>query len=211
MTRRRAKWAAALMLLGSQANAGSLEAYVATSAGKAVEDAAVVLEPVSGIAPERPAAAIIEQQDREFRPFVTIVQTGAAVDFPNRDSVKHHVYSFSKAKTFELKLYAGKPARPQTFDQAGEVALGCNIHDWMEAYVLVVDTPWFAKTAASGRALVGNIPPGRYKLKVWHPLQKKDVPLREVEIGATADKLDLVIEVAPRIAKSRPKYESSLY
>lgn len=206
-----AKWVAALMLLGSPANAGSLEAHVTTSAGKAVEDAAVVLEPVSGVAPERPAAATIEQQDREFRPFVTIVQTGAMVDFPNRDSVKHHVYSFSKAKTFELKLYAGKPAKPQTFDQAGEVALGCNIHDWMEAYVLVVDTPYFAKTAASGRALVNNIPPGRYKLKVWHPLQKKDLPPREIEIGVTADKQDLLIEVSPRIAKSRPMYESSSY
>ncbi|MDP2829867.1 MAG: methylamine utilization protein [Sulfuricellaceae bacterium] len=205
------KWAAALFLLSSQVNAGSLEARVANSAGKAIEDAALVLEPVSGVVPERPAAATIEQQGREFMPFVTIVQTGAAIDFPNRDSVKHHVYSFSKAKTFELKLYAGQPAKPQIFDQAGEVALGCNIHDWMEAYVLVVNTPYFAKTVASGRATIGKVPPGRYNLKVWHPLQKKDVPQREIEIGATSDKLDLVIEVTPRIAKSRPMFESNSY
>jgi plastocyanin len=211
MTRLGAIWATALLLTGNLANAGSLEARVTNSAGKTIEDAAVVLEPLSGAVPARPAAAAIEQQDREFRPFVTIVQKGAAVDFPNRDSVKHHVYSFSRTKTFELKLYAGKPAKPQTFDQAGEVALGCNIHDWMEAYVLVVNTPHFAKTAANGRATVENVPPGRYNLKVWHPLQKKDVPPREIEIGAASDKLDLLIETAPRINKSRPTFESSSY
>jgi len=171
----------------------------------------VVLEAVAGVVPERPAAATIEQQGREFIPFVTIVQSGAAIEFPNRDPVKHHVYSFSRAKTFELKLYAGKPAKPLIFDKPGEVALGCNIHDWMEAYVLVVNTPYFAKTAANGRAVVDNVPPGRYRLKLWHPLQKKEVPQREIEIGAAPGKLELVIDVAARRVKPRPPLETDAY
>lgn len=206
-----AAWAVVLLLFVSPAKAGSLEAHVTTPAGKAVEDVAVVLEPLAAAAPERPAAATIEQQGREFIPFVTIVQTGAAIDFPNRDPVKHHVYSFSRAKPFELKLYAGKPAKPLVFDKPGEVALGCNIHDWMEAYVLVVDTPYFAKTAANGRARVDNLPPGKYRLKLWHPLQKKEVPPREIEIGAAAGKLELGMDVLPRLAKPRPPLEADTY
>ena len=101
---------------------GSLAAYVANVDGKPLEDAAVVLEPLSGNAPaERPQPASIAQKDREFMPYLTIVQTGAAVDFPNLDPFKHHVYSFSPAKVFEIKLYAGKPA--ENHDKPSEMAL----------------------------------------------------------------------------------------
>lgn len=211
MIRACAAWTAALLVVAGQVNAGSLDARVSTPAGKAVEDTAVVLEPVSDVLPGSPAAATIAQQDREFIPFLTIVQAGAAIEFPNRDPFKHHVYSFSRAKPFELKLYAGKPAKPLIFDKPGEVALGCNIHDWMEAYVLVVNTPYFAKTAVNGHAIVDNVPPGRYRLKLWHPLQKKEAPLLEVEIGATPARLGLVIEVAPRLAKPKPPLEPDMY
>lgn len=203
--------AAALVIFSAQVNAASLDAHVTNPAGKAVEDSAVVLEPVTGAVPKRPAAATIAQQGREFVPFVTIVQAGAAIEFPNRDPVKHHVYSFSRAKPFELKLYAGKPAKPLVFDKPGEVALGCNIHDWMEAYVLVVDTPYFAKTTANGRAIVDNVPTGRYRLRLWHPLQKKEAPQREIEVGEIPVKLELVIDVAPRLVKPRPPLESDSY
>lgn len=203
---------AALSTACLQAQAGSLEAYIATAAGKPVEDAAVVLEPLSGIAlaGHLPPAAI-EQRNREFSPFLTIVQAGTAVDFPNRDPFKHHVYSFSPAKVFEIKLYAGKPAKPVVFDKPGEVALGCNIHDWMEAYVLVVDTRYFAKTGGNGRAVVGNVPAGRYRLKLWHPHQKTAFPPREIEIGALPLKLELVMNVAPQLIKTRPPIEADGY
>lgn len=155
--------------------------------------------------------AAIEQRDRELNPYLTIVQKGTAIEFPNRDPFKHHLYSFSPAKTFEIKLYAGKPVQPIVFDKAGEVALGCNVHDWMEAYVLVVDSPYFAKTASNGRAVIANVPPGRYRLRLWHPRQKKELPPREIGIGAAPAKLDLVMDVAPRIAKPRPPADSDQY
>jgi hypothetical protein len=99
------------------------------------------------------------------------VQTGTAVQFPNRDEIRHHVYSFSPPKVFELKLYAGTPAAPILFDKPGEVVLGCNIHDHMLAYVYVVDTPWFAKSGKQGEAKIDNVPAGEYDLHLWHYAQ----------------------------------------
>lgn len=185
--------------------AGSLGAHVTTSAGAPVEDAAVVLEPLSGAAlSARPPPAAIEQIGREFVPYLTIVQTGTITEFPNRDPFKHHVYSFSPAKVFEIKLYAGKHVRPVTFDKPGEVALGCNVHDWMEAYVLVVDSRYFAKTGANGQAVVSNVPVGRYRLRLWHPRQKAAFPTREIEIGGAPAKLELAMNIAPRLVKPKP-------
>lgn len=83
------------------------------------------------------------------------VYVGTRVTFPNRDNIRHHVYSFSSAKKFELPLYIGTPAAPVVFDKPGVVALGCNIHDWMLAYIYVLTTPHFAKTAADGKARLG--------------------------------------------------------
>ena len=203
---------AALAVTCLAAQAGSLEARVTTPVGAPLEDAAVVLEPLSGATlAERPPAAAIEQRNREYAPYLTIVQTGTAVDFPNRDPFKHHVYSFSPAKVFEIKLYAGKPAKPVMFDKPGEVALGCNIHDWMEAYVLVVDTRYFAKTGINGQAFVTNVPAGRYRLLFWHPRQKTALPPREIEIGAAPVKLELAMNAAPRLIKPRPPVDADGY
>jgi len=212
MIRAGAAWLALPLLFCGYARAGTLEAAVTTPAGSPVEDAAVVVEPVAATGPHRPpATAAVEQRDREFMPYLTIVQTGTAVDFPNRDAVKHHVYSFSAAKFFEIKLYAGKPMQPVIFDKPGEVALGCNIHDWMEAYVLVVSSPYFAKTGSNGTAVIANVPAGRYRLRLWHPRQKAPPPQREVEIGAAPVKLALALEVAPRVVKQKPPLESDRY
>jgi hypothetical protein len=95
---------------------------------------------------------------------------GTAVTFPNRDSVRHQVYSFSPAKRFELPLYTGVP-QAVTFDKPGVVILGCNIHDWMIGYVYVSESPYFAKTDAHGKAVLTDLPPRAYVLRVWHPQQ----------------------------------------
>lgn len=211
MIRTQAACLATLLIFCGQAPAGNLEAHVATTAGVAVEDAAVVLEPMTKSVSKHHASATIEQRNRELVPYFTIVQTGAAIEFPNHDSSKHHLYSFSPAKTFEIKLYAGKPAQPVIFDKPGEVALGCNIHDWMEAYILVVDSPYFAKTGSHGRALIKNIPPGKYRLRLWHPRQKITLPLHEITIGATPAKLDLVLDVMPRTVKPKPPIDADQY
>jgi plastocyanin len=113
----RADWAIVLTLAVTPfCSAAALNAHVTTPAGVAVEDAALVLEPLSESAPIRRKTVAVKQYDREFLPYLTVVQTGTVVEFPNLDPIMHHVYSFSPAKVFEIKLYARKPVPPVVFD-----------------------------------------------------------------------------------------------
>jgi plastocyanin len=203
----------ALSLAASTAGAATLDALVQTPAGKPLADAAVVLEPLSGpaSAPRNRPYAVIEQRGTEFAPWVTVVQTGTAVDFPNKDTVRHHVYSFSQPKRFEIKLYAGTPGQPITFDKPGEVVIGCNIHDWMEAYVLVVETPYFGKTGPDGRLTIANLPAGRYRLRMWHPLQKAQAAASEIDLGAATQKLNLVLDARAREPKPHTAVDQDQY
>jgi plastocyanin len=118
--------------------------------------------------PAAEAHAEIVQKDQEFSPYVTVVQTGTTVVFPNRDTVQHHVYSLSKPKKFELPLYNPGKAESIVFDTPGLVTIGCNIHDWMISHLVVVPTPWFAKSDAAGAVTI-TAPAGRYRLEIWHP------------------------------------------
>ncbi len=206
----------ALPVCAGAAGAATLDALVQTAAGKPLPDAAVVLETL-GMPPSasknRPHA-VIEQRGAEFAPYVTVVQTGTAVDFPNNDTVRHHVYSFSQPKRFEIKLYAGKPGQPITFDKPGEVVIGCNIHDWMEAYVLVVESPYFGKTGPDGRVAIANLPAGRYRLQLWHPLQKTRAPASEIEVGANgsgATRMNLVLDARAREPKPHLEVDQGQY
>jgi hypothetical protein len=106
--------------------------------------------------------------DKEFLPKVQAVLVGTPLTFPNRDDVRHQVYSFSPAKRFELPLYTGIP-QAVVFDKPGVVVLGCNIHDWMVGYVYVSESPYFAKTNAEGKALLTDLPPRAYVVRAWHP------------------------------------------
>ena len=115
-----------------------------------------------------PLSHAMDQVNQQFAPHVLLVQRGAQVSFPNSDSIKHHVYSFSSAKTFELKLYSKQVETPVLFDRAGVVELGCNIHDWMLGYIYVVDTPYFAQSGSDGSVLI-EAPQGQYTITVWHP------------------------------------------
>jgi plastocyanin len=110
---------------------------------------------------------IIDQIDKKFVNHVTPVQVGTAISFPNHDQIRHHVYSFSAAKTFEIPLYKGIPAEPIVFKQAGLVTLGCNIHDWMSAYIVVVDSPYFSTSGNQGHVSL-TLPVGDYELHFWH-------------------------------------------
>jgi plastocyanin len=211
VNRARAGWLAALLAAGAPAQAGLFEAMATTATGEPLADAAVVLEPAAGGIPPARATVTVTQRDRELVPYMTVVQTGTAIEFPNRDPIKHHLYSFSPAKVFEIKLYVGKPARPVVFDKPGEVALGCNIHDWMEAYVLVVDTPYFARTDAHGRARLADVPPGSYRLRWWHPRQKREVPTRALTIGAAPVRLAQALDVSPRVLKPKPPVDDENY
>jgi plastocyanin len=137
-----------------------------------------------------PPSAVMDQRNKQFVPHVLVVQTGTRIDFPNNDTVSHHVYSFSPAHPFELPLYKGDPHPPLVFDAPGTVVLGCNIHDSMLGYILVVDTPYFAKTGADGRANLGTLPAGKYAVHVWTERTKEDaLPMPvTVELPAAASR-----------------------
>jgi plastocyanin len=170
----------ALIIISSNAWAADALIRVTNMAGAPIENAVVYLEGSIPIPKKISITSEIVQKNKTFVPFVTVIQTGSIVTFPNKDSVRHHVYSFSPAKKFELKLYSGVPSSPVLFDQAGLVVLGCNIHDNMLAYVYVVETPYYGKTETDGKVKLVNIPDGQYQLKVWHPdLNAENLPFAE--------------------------------
>ena len=137
--------------------------------GKPLAGAVVTVESARFPAAPVQGPYAIEQRDISFQPHVLIVPVGATVSFPNRDRVRHHVYSFSKPKRFDLKLYGREERRTVAFDRPGVVALGCNIHDAMSGFVHVVGTPYAEQADATGRARFANVPAGEVTVRVWHP------------------------------------------
>ena len=160
-----------LALLSAPAWSATLSVAVTDAAGKPLEGAVVTVS-VAGAAKVAPAGttADMAQQNRQFAPRTLVVQAGTSVLFPNLDTVRHHVYSFSPVKAFELKLYAGTPAAPVLFDKPGIAVLGCNIHDRMTGWIAIVETPYFAKSDAAGQARI-EVPDGEHLVRVSHPQQ----------------------------------------
>lgn len=178
-----------LALLLQRGTAAEFSLLARSPDGKFIADAVASLVPLDTPVPTasiRPGE--IAQSMQEYGNYVTVVQAGATVTFPNHDSVQHHVYSLSKAKKFELPLYNPGQKQSLVFDVSGVVTLGCNIHDWMIAYLLVVPTPYFGKTESDGTTRI-NAPAGRYRLEIWHPLLSKNLS-EEITLadGATATK-----------------------
>ena len=163
-----------LLLVGSSVSlvGASLDVTVKDGSGAFVCDAVVYAQRSSSTSGVAKKQTVIDQRDKQFVPYVTAVQVGTSIMFPNSDNIRHHVYSFSPAKKFELPLYSGVPARPVVFDNVGFVTLGCNIHDWMIAYVAVLPTPHFQVTGNEGRALLKDLPAGQYTVQVWQPYLK---------------------------------------
>ena len=161
-------------------------------AGSPAADTVVVFDPLD----TQPAAsrntAVVDQINKTFVPRVTVIRTGTAVTFPNSDRIRHQVYSFSAAKTFNLKLYAGSPRIDVVFDKPGLVILGCNIHDSMVAFVAVVDSPYFTAVRKSGTADV-ELPPGKYRVRVWNP--KMTAPAAPLQLEVAAGKLTVPLSV----------------
>ncbi|KQQ32398.1 hypothetical protein ASF61_15275 [Duganella sp. Leaf126] len=151
------------------ASATGVAVQVQDATGKPLPDTVVYVEPEGGFAGGKaPVGAEIEQKGLKFLPLVTVIQTGARINFPNNDKVRHHIYSFSPAHRFDQKLYSGQSATPQVFDKAGTVVLGCNIHDKMLAYVKIVDTPYFGKTDGAGAVRIELPAGGKFTVHAWH-------------------------------------------
>ena len=179
--------------------AAPLAVRVVDASGRPVRDAVVTLYP-AGSAARAPSAGgrfVVSQQNLQFHPFLTIVPVGADVSFPNLDPTKHHVYSFSPAKRFELKLFARDQSRTVRFDRAGVVALGCNIHDAMSAFIVVTDSAWTARTNAQGIAAFGNAPNAPGRVTVWHPFLRAPGGTLQQAIAPTQRSANFMVRLRP--------------
>ena len=187
----------AVLLACVTARAATLVIHVQTVDGHALAGAVVTAYPLDG--PPRHAAplrAVMDQVNRAFEPDLLVVPVGSTIEFPNSDSVSHQIYSFSAAKRFQLPLYRGKPYPPVTFEQAGIVTLGCNIHDEMLAYVLVTEAPYFGRTDAGG-AWSGEVTRGRYRVNIWHPrLRDAGTDLERELTVQESDRAELTLRLA---------------
>jgi plastocyanin len=197
---------AGLLLAGmAGASAAELTVELRDAAGKPVEDGVAWLEPTTADGSVKPATGSIRQVDREFVPTVSVVPQGSAINFPNEDTMLHHVYSFSPAKTFEIQLYKGKPAAPVVFDKPGVVSVGCNIHDWMEAFIVVVPSRWYGKSGPAGSIPLADLPADSFKLHVWHPRLMAPEPAHPLALAATdRQKLRLTLRLKPPEPKVKP-------
>ena len=190
------------LLGGVLCEAATLSGRVTTPDGKPIADAVVFVQDSGPVAAAAARSATLDQVDKTFVPGLLPIVVGTRVNFPNHDQIQHHVYSFSRTKTFELPLYKGENAAPVLFDKVGVVKVGCNIHDWMSAIILVLPTPWFARTAADGTFTVENVPEGQHSVVAWHELSK--LKLEETAQAVVGDTPALRYTLPLGAARPRP-------
>lgn len=190
----------------SHAYAGGVSGRVTTPDGEPVTDVVITAVPsAGGVIPAKPGTkAVMIQEGKQFIPFVLAVQAGTTVDFPNHDSFRHQVYSFSTAKTFELKLYGSGEIGSVLFDKPGAVPVGCNIHDNMLAYVYVTSGPYFGTTGADGGAQLKGVLAGTYTVSAWHPNQRGASPTKEIAVTADGN-VDVKLELRLKSARGQRK------
>lgn len=192
-------------------HAATVTTTVTDELGHLLPDAVVMITPEPGtpappIAGSRIATATIDQKDEMFAPFVVVIRTGGTVTFRNSDQVRHHIYSFAPIRQFEMVEAPGEVSAPIRFDQPGSAAIGCNIHDNMTAYIHVTDAPWAAVTDAQGKAMIADLPAGRFVASVWHPRLKPRAEPPSVPLTLATDNSSIALTIPvlpPRRARAR--------
>jgi plastocyanin len=177
--------------------------------GKGISQAIVFVDTPAAAPSTSQPTAIMDQINKTFVPGVLPVVVGTEVRFPNRDQISHHVYSFSRTKSFELPLYKGEDAPPVLFDKPGVVKIGCNIHDWMSAIILVLPNAHFAKTDADGRFTLPGLKPGAYSLVAWHPQSREKVADTAQRVQLAASDIELTFHLSLVDERSRPAMRGS--
>lgn len=186
--------AAALFATGAAGLAAPVSVQVLGPDGRPLAGAVVTLTAPGVPSPPPRGTYAMTQRNVAFEPHLLVVPVGATVSFPNQDRVRHHVYSFSQPKKFDLKLYGREESRTVTFDKPGAVALGCNIHDAMNGVIFVTATPWTAVTGADGRARM-EVGAARGVLAVWHPSIRAKGNALAQPVGVPAAGLSTTLQV----------------
>jgi len=182
-----------LPLVAAPLAAGTLQGKVVAPGMRSNADAVVYVDAVPGKTFEPPAEPVVmDQVDLAFVPHVLPVQVGTTVEFLNSDAMLHNVFAPEKcAERFNLGSWPQGQTREYTFKQPCAATILCNVHPEMEAYVVVVPTPYFAVTDDSGAYTIENVPDGSYTVKVWHPKLKET----SVEVTVEGD-TELVVELS---------------
>ena len=203
---RSAVLAALLVLAAAAAQAGNIAVNASDRNNDALANVIVSATPLDKpVPPRQPATAQILQEDREFVPPVTVIRAGTKVSFTNRDPHDHHLKSTGVTE-FEYKIHTKGTPEPLVFDKVGNTIVFCYLHDWMKAYIYVVDTPYFAKTEKAGIALIEGLPEGRYRVASWHPDARSQLSTQDVTItanGTTEVKLNFDL-VPKRLGRIKP-------
>ncbi len=170
------------------ASAGAVTGIVSDGHG-AARGAVVYLSGTASTAPLPNAS--VDQRDKMFTPHVSVVTRGTTVRFPNDDSVFHNVFAYFQAKKFDLGMYPRGTTKKVTFDKTGLVIILCNVHSYMSAYIMVVDTPYYAVSDGSGHFRLPNVPPGTYTLHGWH--ESGATLTQTVSVGSWPQTLSLAL------------------
>ncbi len=151
--------------------------------------------------PVTPVDAEIGTSGKEFSPHVLVVPAGSTVAFPNHDPFNHNGFSLSEGNAFDLGLYGRGQTRTARFARPGVVRVYCNVHAQMSAIVVVRDTPYFARPSGDGSFALAAVPPGQYRLHLWHeraPEVTRDLTVPETGVA------DLTLELDARGYQFQP-------
>jgi len=152
-----------------------VQIFVKSKTGERLVDMVVYLEPLDGqVLKKSLKEVVVGQFGKSFSPFLSVSQVNSKVNFVNKDDITHHIYSAGNDNKFSFKIRAGTTNSSTQFKHVSEVAMGCNIHDWMSGYLLVVNTPYYDKTDELGQVSFNIAKQGKYKIVVWHPQMQVD-------------------------------------
>ncbi|RPI53039.1 MAG: methylamine utilization protein [Acidobacteria bacterium] len=158
-----AVWLTTVPVLGAELTGTALVS------GKPAQHAVVWLEAASEPPAGQTSRVVLDQRNLTFSPHVLAVRVGTTVEFPNNDKVFHNVFSFRDGKKFDLGMYPKGMSKRIVFDRPGLARLFCNIHPNMAAYVMAIDTPYFAVANERGAFNIAGVPPGTYTYHAWRP------------------------------------------
>jgi plastocyanin len=186
--------------------ASDIVVSVTDQSGEALSGAVVYVERVDGKPIEwqsDDAVKIIDQKGESFSPFVTALSTGDSLEFHNTDPITHHVYSFSKIKPINIIVPARQNSEAFTFNEAGVVALGCNIHDHMAAFIYVSPSPVTGISSEDGTVSLSGLADGDYMLSYWHHrVPRSQTKSKEVSITGNTE---LTVEIKVRRERNNSK------
>lgn len=143
---------------------------------------------------------VISQADQKFKPYISVIQKGLPVSFENEDDITHQIYSSSASNRFSFRIQSGKQQSIEPLMNTGKILMACNIHDWMGGYLLVLDTPLYAKTSEAGVANIDVPENGKYQISVWHPqlMQENQTITKIVNVN---DNSDFKVKLSKKMAE----------